>query len=161
MRFTQQQCLDSLKCTEEYLNRATAPLDESDASFIPAEGMISAAAQLAHIALTVDWFLDAAFRKREWDFNFEQHMTDACGYKTLKDARARVTKAFSDARKTVEGLSEEQLNELFPADDFAFANTPRACIFPAIMEHTAHHRGALSVYMRLRGKVPKLPYMDE
>jgi hypothetical protein len=27
-------------------------------------------------------------------------------------------------------------------------------------DHTAHHRGALTVYSRLLGKVPKMPYAD-
>ncbi len=28
----------------------------------------------------------------------------------------------------------------------------------AITDHTSHHRGALSVYARLLGKVPAMPY---
>ncbi|MCF8432232.1 MAG: DinB family protein [Melioribacteraceae bacterium] len=28
----------------------------------------------------------------------------------------------------------------------------------AIADHSAHHRGALAVYARLAGKVPKMPY---
>ena len=28
----------------------------------------------------------------------------------------------------------------------------------SIVEHTAHHRGALTVYSRLLGKVPIMPY---
>ena len=37
---------------------------------------------------------------------------------------------------------------------------PRLAIFGALTDHTAHHRGALSVYTRLLGKVPPMPYMD-
>jgi uncharacterized damage-inducible protein DinB len=37
---------------------------------------------------------------------------------------------------------------------------PRLSVIGAISDHTAHHRGALTVYSRLLGKVPKLPYMD-
>jgi len=28
-----------------------------------------------------------------------------------------------------------------------------------MVEHTAHHRGALTVYSRVLGKVPAMPYM--
>jgi uncharacterized damage-inducible protein DinB len=28
-----------------------------------------------------------------------------------------------------------------------------------MIEHTAHHRGALTVYSRLLGKVPPMPYV--
>ena len=37
---------------------------------------------------------------------------------------------------------------------------PRAAVVGAICEHTAHHRGALSVYARLLGKVSPMPYGD-
>ena len=36
---------------------------------------------------------------------------------------------------------------------------PRFTIFGAITDHTTHHRGALTVYSRLRGHVPAMPYM--
>jgi uncharacterized damage-inducible protein DinB len=29
-----------------------------------------------------------------------------------------------------------------------------------MVEHTAHHRGALTVYSRLLGKVSQMPYFD-
>ena len=37
---------------------------------------------------------------------------------------------------------------------------PRMAIFSAITDHTAHHRGALTVYARISGVVPPMPYMD-
>ena len=37
---------------------------------------------------------------------------------------------------------------------------PRLAIFGALTDHSAHHRGALTVYSRLLGKVPPMPYMD-
>ena len=33
-------------------------------------------------------------------------------------------------------------------------------IASAITDHTAHHRGALTVYARVSGLVPPMPYMD-
>jgi uncharacterized damage-inducible protein DinB len=37
---------------------------------------------------------------------------------------------------------------------------PKHAIWTAVLDHTAHHRGALTVYSRLLGKVPAMPYMD-
>jgi uncharacterized damage-inducible protein DinB len=37
---------------------------------------------------------------------------------------------------------------------------PKKSIFGGITDHTAHHRGALTVYARLKGIVPPMPYMD-
>ena len=36
---------------------------------------------------------------------------------------------------------------------------PRLAIVNAITDHTAHHRGTLTVYSRLRGHTPAMPYM--
>jgi len=35
---------------------------------------------------------------------------------------------------------------------------PKMSIVYALADHTAHHRGALSVYARLLGKKPQMPY---
>ena len=35
---------------------------------------------------------------------------------------------------------------------------PRLGVVSGIVDHTAHHRGSLAVYARLRGKVPPMPY---
>ena len=35
---------------------------------------------------------------------------------------------------------------------------PRAAVVGPIVDHTAHHRGALTVYARLLGKVAPMPY---
>ncbi len=37
---------------------------------------------------------------------------------------------------------------------------PRIAIVGAMAEHMAHHRGALSVYARLLGYAPPMPYAD-
>ena len=43
--------------------------------------------------------------------------------------------------------------------DGIMGGAPRMAIVGGIIDHTAHHRGALSVYARLRGKAPAMPYM--
>jgi uncharacterized damage-inducible protein DinB len=37
---------------------------------------------------------------------------------------------------------------------------PISSIVGAISDHTAHHRGALTVYSRLLGKTPLMPYVE-
>jgi uncharacterized damage-inducible protein DinB len=37
---------------------------------------------------------------------------------------------------------------------------PRYTIVMGIIEHTSHHRGALTVYSRTLGLVPVMPYME-
>jgi uncharacterized damage-inducible protein DinB len=44
------------------------------------------------------------------------------------------------------------------ADGPVLGGAPRSAILAAMGDHTAHHRGALTVYARLRGKTPAMPY---
>ena len=37
---------------------------------------------------------------------------------------------------------------------------PKMSVVGGIVDHTAHHRGALAVYARLLGKEPKMPYAN-
>lgn len=160
MTLAKQQCLDSLSSTEEFLNRSSSVLDESDSTFVPAEGALSTAGQIAHIAITVDWFVDAAFTPKGWDMDFEGHMKEASSFTSLEAARGRLRQAFDRAREVVSAQSGDALEAKFPPDDPIFPGLQKSCIVPAIMDHTAHHRGALTIYARLRGKVPRIPYMD-
>jgi uncharacterized damage-inducible protein DinB len=44
------------------------------------------------------------------------------------------------------------------ADNMFLGALPRASFLHACIGHTSHHRGALSVYLRLLGKTPKMVY---
>ena len=45
------------------------------------------------------------------------------------------------------------------ADGPIMGGAPRMAIVNGITDHTAHHRGALTVYARVSGIVPPNPYM--
>ena len=53
--------------------------------------------------------------------------------------------------------SDEELMQLLPVDSI-FPSMPRASVIDGLVDHTAHHRGALTVYARLLGKTPEMPY---
>jgi uncharacterized damage-inducible protein DinB len=61
------------------------------------------------------------------------------------------------ARRFFGSLSEAELKRPLP-DGPVMGGMPVWQIAGAIVEHTAHHRGALTVYSRLLGKVPAMPY---
>ena len=54
---------------------------------------------------------------------------------------------------------EAYLDEAMTAGPL-FIGSPRSMIVPSIVEHTSHHRGALTVYSRTLGLVPVMPYME-
>ena len=45
--------------------RSTGALDEADSGFAPAEGMFTVAQQVAHVAQSLDWFVDGAFQRED------------------------------------------------------------------------------------------------
>ena len=66
-------------------------------------------------------------------------------------------KAIQHAVSTIEKMSEEDLRKPLPAGP-VMGGAPKLAVVSAMNDHTAHHRGALTVYSRLLGKVPDMPY---
>lgn len=154
-----QQALVELRSAHEYFNRSTRNLTEAHSGFVPAEGMMTAAQQVAHAAQTIDWFTDGAFRPEGFDMNFEDQAKALAGCTSLDAARAWFERAVAAAAAKVEHLSDAELMTPLP-DGPIMGGVPRIAIFGAITDHTAHHRGALTVYARLNGVVPPMPYME-
>ena len=154
-----QQALTELKSAHEYFNRSTRNLAEAHSTFAPAEGMMTAAQQVAHAAHTIEWFLEGAFRPEGFDVNWEEQAKIIGACTSLEEARAWFERAVASACAKVEALTDADL--LAPiAEGPIMGGVPRIAIFGAITDHTAHHRGALTVYARLNGVVPPMPYME-
>ena len=152
-----QELIRELKLSKEYLDRSSKCLEEADADYSPVDGVFTARQQIAHIAATVDWFLEGAFGGG-FDMDFDSHTAVLDRAKSLGEARQWVERSYAKAVENLESKTAEELNEPLPEGP-VMSGQPRRDIFWAIMEHTAHHRGALTVYSRLRGHVPAMPYM--
>lgn len=154
-----EQALMQLQTVHEFFNRSTRNLTEAQSTFAPAEGMMTTAQQVAHVAHTIDWFMEGAFRPEGFDQNWEEHARIIMGYTSLEKARAWFEQAISNAKVKVAAMDDDELFGLI-AEGPIMGGAPRLAIFGAINDHTAHHRGALTVYARLNGIVPPMPYMD-
>lgn len=143
----------------EYFQRSTRCLDEEDSGHAPAPGVFTAANQVAHTAHTVEWFLDGAFSPDGFDMGFEAAEEEVRSYDSLTDARAYLERAFARALELVDARSEAEWAAPLPEGPI-MGGLPRHVIVSGIVEHTAHHRGALTVYSRTLGKTPNNPYMD-
>ena len=153
-----QQLLGELAVTRKFLETSTAVLTEEDSNFAPAEGVFTVAAQMAHIAITIDWFVQGAFfRPQGFNLDFEADDRAARAFTSLAAARAAVARAFDNAAGVLAAQSAESL--MIPLPNTGIMDgLPRGCIVGAIVDHTAHHRGALTVYARLLGRTPAMPY---
>jgi uncharacterized damage-inducible protein DinB len=152
---TPAHAVRELTTTEEFFDRSTATLAEADSGFAPVPGMMTVAGQIAHTAHTIGWFLDGA-TGRGWDTNWEAIAARTAAVTSLESARSELALAFTRAREVFGAMSEEQLAAPLTANPFLAG--PVTHVVEAIVDHTAHHRGALTVYARLRGQVPAMPY---
>jgi uncharacterized damage-inducible protein DinB len=148
---------NQLLASQDFFNRSTRLLEEADSEFRPREGMMTAAQQVAHVAQTLDWFLEGASRPEGFDLDFEKHARALAGVTSLAAARQMLAAAYANAIQFLRTRSPEELAKpLAPGP--VMGGQPISDIVWAMVEHTAHHRGALTVYSRLLGKVPPMPY---
>ncbi len=156
---SKQKMLAELAAMKEYFDRSTRVLTEADSSFAPKEGMFTAAQLTAHVAQTVDWFFHGAFAAGGFDLDFEQMNKKVLAVTSLDSARKWMDQACTAANTAIETRTDLEWAQPLPAGPI-MGGMPRYAILGAIVDHTAHHRGALTVYSRLLGKVPPMPYME-
>ena len=65
--------------------------------------------------------------------------------------------AYENALGFVRSKTPEQLAAPLPAGP-VMGGDPVGAVIWGIVEHTAHHRGALTIYSRMLGKTPVMPY---
>jgi len=143
--------------SQEFFDRSTSTLDESDSEFRPRDEMMTVAQQVAHTAHTLEWFLDGATKPDGFDLNFEEQAKAISRVNSLTIARQKLGAAFVRVVDFLRSQTPEQLARQLPPGPI-MAGQPVSDIVWAMVEHTAHHRGVLTVYTRLLGKVPPMPY---
>jgi len=148
-----------LSSMKEFFDRSTRVLEEADSTFAPKPEMFTAAQQVAHIAQTIDWFVAGAFADGGFSMDFETMDKQTRAVTSLSAARAWMERACAAAKAGIEEHSDGDWMGSLPPGPI-MGGQPRFVIFGAMTDHTAHHRGALTVYSRLLGKVPPMPYMD-
>jgi uncharacterized damage-inducible protein DinB len=140
-----------------FFQRSTACFRPEHGSYTPVPGMFTVAHHIAHAALTVDWFVAGAFSPQGFDLDFAGHDTAARKVTDLEEARQRFAAAFAAAIQRIGTTSLADLHLPIAAGPI-MGSAPRLAIIEGIADHTAHHRGALTVYARLLGLVPAMPY---
>lgn len=146
-----------LLASQDFFNRSTRVLEEGDSQFCPHEGMMTVAQQVAHAAQTLDWFIEGASRPEGFNLDFAAHAKVVAGVTSLAAAREWMNKAYANSVQFFRSHTPEELARPLPAGP-VMGGQPITEIVWAMVEHSAHHRGALTVYSRLLGKTPPMPY---
>jgi uncharacterized damage-inducible protein DinB len=148
---------NQLLTSQEFFERSTRVLDEADSGFRPREAMMTVAQHVAHTAQTLDWFIEGASRIQGFDLDFEKHAKALEAATSLAAARQMLESAYANAIHFLRSRSPLDLARPLPPGP-VMGGQPVSDIVWAMVEHTAHHRGALTVYSRQLGKVPPMPY---
>jgi uncharacterized damage-inducible protein DinB len=151
-----QGLIAQLESSRKYFKGTLAVFDEGESEFRPQPEMFSVAGQVRHVADTVDWFMEGAFGEG-WQMDFEKHIARAHAAVSLAEEVEGLDRAYDAALARISGLSDAELFAPI-VDEAIMGGAPRAAVFNGITDHSAHHRGALSVYARLLGKEPAMPY---
>jgi uncharacterized damage-inducible protein DinB len=148
---------NQLLASQDFFARSTRVLTEADSGFCPRDGMMTVAQQVAHTAQTLDWFIEGASRSEGFDLDFETQAKALAAVASLAAARQALDAAYAKAVQFLRSRSPEDLALPLPPGP-VMGGQPISDIVWAMVEHTAHHRGALTVYSRLLGRVPPMPY---
>lgn len=146
-----------LKQSLQYFSRTCSVFKEEDARYAPVPGQFSVAQHVAHVAQTIDWFVQGAFRPSGFDLDFAAQQAAVRRVESLPEAFTWLARSVDAATSDLGARSEAELMAPMAAGP-VMGGEPRVAIIGAIAEHMAHHRGALSVYARLLGYAPPMPY---
>ncbi|MFP6582211.1 MAG: DinB family protein [Candidatus Hydrogenedentota bacterium] len=91
-----QTLINQLNGSKTFLDKSTENLTEEDSGLTPADGMMSAAQQIAHIAQTIDWFIEGAFGKG-FDMDFEESAKAIMKVTSLAEARDWCARSYKAA----------------------------------------------------------------
>ena len=92
-----------------------------------------------------------------FDMDFDKHIADSHAASGFDACKQLVVSAFSDARELIGQQTDEALLKPLPEGPI-MGGAPAMTVVSGIADHTAHHRGSLSVYARLLGKTAPMPY---
>ncbi len=152
-----QAAIAELGTMKAFFDRTTSCFEEKDAGFAAAPGTYTVAQHIAHVAFTVDWFLEGAVDAKGVDTDFPAHDVLIRKVTKLSEARAWWDRSVANALQVLGTKPDTELASLLPKDSI-MGSMPRYAIISAMTDHTAHHRGSLAVCARLVGKVPPMPY---
>lgn len=154
-----EELMAELVVTERFFNRSTAALTEEDSGFRPTDNIWTVAQQVAHVAQSNDWFIDGCSRPEGFDLDFSKHNKEVEKVQSLSEAKKWLAQSFAAAKDYFGSRSEAELRRPLP-DGPVMSGLPIGACVSAIMDNAAHHRGALTVYARLLGKEPPMPYSE-
>ncbi len=153
-----QQAAEMIKAERKFLWNIIKDFKPEHGDYRPVEGMMTVNQLIRHVAQTLYWFREGAFGTG-FRMDFEKMTEEYMQTTTLDDARAELERAYDEAIQFYCGLSEADLTAPLTPNSI-FGESAKLVVLNANTGHTAHHRGALAVYLRLLGITPTMVYAE-
>src|SRR5512141_2774677 len=96
-----------LLASQEFFERSTRVLEEADSQFRPQAGMMTAAQQVAHVAQTLDWFVEGASRPEGFNLDFAALGAALENVTSLAAAREMLKKAYANSLAFFQSAGQE------------------------------------------------------
>jgi hypothetical protein len=123
----QQQLHDNVHRMKTHFDRTTSVFDEADSNFAPSTGTFTTAQVVAHVAQTVDWFMDANFTRPDgYDMDFETMDKEVRAVTSLAQARKWLAQSCARAAQLALKATDEQLNTGLTVPDPILDGAPAA-----------------------------------
>jgi len=151
-----ETAVQHLQHERHFLLNIVKDFQPEDENFRPTPEMMTVAQQIRHIALTIHWFEEGAFGGG-FDMDFAKMEEECQKPWTLDEAVALLSQTYEEFIHRLQNLDDKEFLTLLP-DNSIMGKVPRFAAILANNEHTAHHRGALTVYIRLLGRTPSFVY---
>jgi uncharacterized damage-inducible protein DinB len=148
---------ESLRKSRQFLNNIIKDFKPEHETFRPTPDMWTVAQQIRHIGRCAYWFRKGGF-ENHWEMDFEGEMKEMAKPVTLKAAIAELDSEYNALIAFLESVPPAVLAEPLEPNPIFPIGVPRSIVVDSLCEHTAHHRGALSVYLRLLGIKPTMAY---
>ncbi|WP_164017602.1 DinB family protein [Pyxidicoccus trucidator] len=176
-----------IRAHKQFFRRTLQAFQDQDAAFQPRPGMLSVAGHVHHVTAGLELFLAGVFpamerfQGREWKSRRGEGQVwlglgpgftsmewtkvsneNLSGGSDAESPLAFALRAFDEtmdlAAELYGQLSREELLLPLPENPIRL-RTPQEAL-EIMIDHTAHHRGALAQYARLLDREPKIPYFE-
>lgn len=155
---TGKEAAQLIRNERRFLGNVLRDFCPQDEGFCPVDGMMTVAQQIRHIAHVIDWIREGGFGAG-FDMDFERMQAENRKPCTLAEALQALDRAYDTFIALLEQTSTETLLEPLPPNEI-LGPRPRLAVIGACNDHTAHHRGVLTVYLRLLGRTPAMVYAE-
>ncbi|SFS93513.1 DinB family protein [Zhouia amylolytica] len=145
-----KEYLERLETSKTYLILVAESMPENKYEFKATPDSMSFAENLMHIGWAMDWHSQSLMGGREardWNTDTELKVDN----KSKKEMIAKISETFD---KTIEYISNFDVNRLQERLDYFGADRTKRQILLLLADHITHHRAQMLVYMRLNGLKP-------